>query len=493
MGNIDRRRFIAATAAGGAAVMAWHQSLLAQTPDAETATPEASPAASPVTDGSPASSVPMFRGDAARSGVIPGPLPSLDEPIVLKWQFSLEEGSMPGQPVLAGGVLFVSGDHAGSEGGNTYAIDAGSGQEVWRFTSGPTDHNWVSPEVFDDTVFVMSDQLHALDAKTGLERWRFMADTTPNGATPTVAQGTVYVHGSGMLQALDAVTGEEKWRFSSVDVITSTGSSAANAMVFVGDYAGNLYAVDATTGLERWRFPATQAIWGSPSVVDGIVYFTSDDGNLYALDAEVGTEVWRYSTGYYIWRFITVSDGRVFFVSDDYGLYAVDARDGRLQWRFNLDEEQWRTSESEAIGCSPVVVDGVVVIVTGRTILAIDAESGSLVGELTNHALEGFSRFPIAVDGTVYVGWNDSVCAVGNLPALIIIADTVLRGAPSSSGVERAQLEAGTQVRSTGNREDQGGFSWIEVSTGEVTGWIPMDAIDPATMPPDDIVILYEP
>jgi len=38
----------------------------------------------------------------------------------------------------------------------------------------------------------------------------------------------------------------------------------------------------------------------SPAVVDGVVYFGSNDGKFYALDANTGHELWEFFTPYVI-------------------------------------------------------------------------------------------------------------------------------------------------------------------------------------------------
>ncbi len=517
-GRVDRRRLVASTTIGAAAVLGAGYLLGAQTPASQSATPaagqSATPAASPIATpaASPAASpvatpaaspdtlgVPMFRGNAGRTGYIPGPLPSLNEPIVLKWQFFMNEDNVSGQPVLVDGVVyFAGGVFDDPDGGTLYALDAKTGLEQWRFRYGEVT-TWVaSPTVMDGMVFIGSDTLYALDAKTGLELWRFEGEAGSSFAPPAATRGTVYVQSNGQaVHALDAQTGEEQWRFSAPERLSTLVPSVAHDTVFVGSGNGYVYAIDAASGLERWRFTTGEWIGYPASVFDELVYVTSGDAsigtaNLYALDAQDGTEQWRYSTGLNITSMVSVSDGSVYFTSDDLGLHALDPRSGEPRWRFDLSRWSQSSSSLETAG-NPEVVAGLVFLLINETVLAIEAESGTLVRELGNVYLERFPSPPIAVDGTIYIGYKDMMFAVGNLPTLTIATDTTLRGAPSNAGVERAQLQAGAEVRSTGERENQSGFSWLEVTTGEVTGWIPLDDIEPSTLPPDNIVTLYEP
>lgn len=495
-GRIDRRRLVASTTLGAAALLGTAHMLEAQTPVGEPATPAAgaTPAVSPDVAG-----VPMFRGNSGRTGHIPGPLPSLDEPIVLKWQFFIDQDNISGQPVLVDDVVYFAGGTFDSpDGGTLYALNAKTGLEFWRFQYGAVV-TWVaSPTVSDGMVFIGSDTLYALDAKTGLERWRFESEAGTSFAPPATASGNVYVQSQGrVVHALDAKTGEEQWRFSATEQLSTLVPAVAYDTVFVGSSDGHVYAVDAASGLERWRFTTGEWIGYPTPVIDNVVYVVSGgssigNANLYALDAQAGTEQWRYSTGLNITSMVTVRDGSVYFTSDDLGLHAVDARSGEPRWRLDLSRWSESSSRLETAG-SPEVVDGFVFLLINQTILVIDADTGVLIRELSDIYLEQFPSLSIAVDGTIYIGYKDMMFAVGNLPTLTIATDTILRGAPSTSGVERAQLKAGTQVRSTGERENQSGFSWLEVTTGEVTGWIPLDDIEVSTLPPDNVVILYEP
>lgn len=495
IGHIDRRRLIASSTLGSAVLLGTGQVLGAQTPVNDTATPAAGATPAVVSD---ASGVSMFRGDAARTGQNPGPLPGLDEPIVLKWQFFVDEENISGQPVLVDdAVCFTGGTFDSPDGGTLYAVDANSGLERWRFNYGAVD-TWVaSPTVLDGMVFIGSDTLYALDAITGQERWRFEGEADTGFAPPAAASGTVYAQGGRAIHALDPASGESPALFTASEYLSTLVPSIAHDTVFAGSSDGRFYAIDAASGLERWRFTTGEWIGYPAPVLDHVVYVVSGDTdigdvNLYALDAQAGTEQWRYSTGFNITSMVTARDGSVYFTSDDLGLHALDARSGELRWRFDLSRWSESSSGSEIAGF-PEVVDGSVFLLINQTLLMIDAESGDLARELGDIYLEQSPSLPIAVDGTIYIGYKDMMFAVGNLPTLTIATDTIVRGAPSTAGVERGQLTAGTQVRSTGERENQSGFSWLEVTTGEVTGWIPLDDIDPSTLPPENIVILYEP
>lgn len=108
---------------------------------------------------------------------------------------------------------------------------------------------------------------------------------------------------------------------------------------------------------------------------------------------------------------------------------------------------------------------------------------------------EDFVYSPAVADGVVYVCiGKENLYAIGNLLPTVLTTDVTLRGAPSNSGVERGTAKAGAEISNIGSREERNGETWVEVTIGDVTGWIPLDAIDPTTLPPEgDIEYIYQP
>ena len=51
------------------------------------------------------------------------------------------------------------------------------------------------------------------------------------------------------------------------------------------------------TAQPAWTFKTGGAIWSSPAVAGGTLYFGSTDGNIYALTASSGKTVWQFKTG----------------------------------------------------------------------------------------------------------------------------------------------------------------------------------------------------
>jgi outer membrane protein assembly factor BamB len=336
--------------------------------------------------------VPMFRGNAARTGEMPGPGPELAE---LRWKY--ETGTVRSSPTVVNGIAFVA-----SYGGNVYALDAASGRELWRVaTGGPV---FSSPAVVNGVVFIGSydGSFVAFDASTGSERWRF-ATGGPIFSSPAAVDEVVYFGSEdGIFYALDTATGRERWRVA-VGGLVFSSPAVVDSVVYVGNEIGSLLALDAVTGSELWRFAAGRG-FSSPAVDNGVVYVGSYDNNVYALDAATGQERWRVATGDWVRSSPAVADGVVYVGSYDNNVYAFDAGTGR---------ERWHVATGDWVWSSPAVAEGEVYVGSyDGKLYAFDADTGRQLWDLET----GDSVFssPTLVNGVVYVGSNDGfIYAIG--------------------------------------------------------------------------------
>ncbi|MGB8253016.1 MAG: PQQ-binding-like beta-propeller repeat protein, partial [Anaerolineaceae bacterium] len=85
-----------------------------------------------------------------------------------------------------------------------------------------------------------------------------------------------------------------------------------------------------------WIYEAGGAIWGSPAIDRGVIYFGSDDGCLYAVDLQTRRLRWKFPTGDLVRSQPAIWNGIVYFSSDDGFLYALDAVSGAEKWRADI-------------------------------------------------------------------------------------------------------------------------------------------------------------
>ena len=245
----------------------------------------------------------------------------------LKWKFKTGD-VIHASPAYADGVLFV-----GSWDSYFYAVDAATGKEKWKFHGGedPTIHNQVgfqsSAAVVDGVVYVgcRDAHLYALDAATGKEKWKIFNDLSWVIVSPAVADGKVVfaTSDSSLFRVVEASTGKELLKKEDKAYMFSSPVVVGD-VVLIGVLNGTLQARDLKTGDPLWDFQTEVskqnkgwvltpdrkfnspmlyysswreaptvgterqfnigAIFSTPLVMDGVVYFGSTDGNLYAIE-----------------------------------------------------------------------------------------------------------------------------------------------------------------------------------------------------------------
>ena len=243
-----------------------------------------------------------FQGTKA-AGLTAADLPRLK----LKWAFGLPGGvETSSQPTVVGGVVYV-----GSDGGEVYAIDAGSGCVRWSYLAGAGVRTApVVVPIGDRQAVVVGDlkaNLYAIDAATGALVWRNTVDDQTLAritAAPTYAAGRLYVGVSsseeisgmqanyeccrmrGAVVAVDTATGKTAWKFYMI----------AQKAVVVGKQAD---------GRSKWA-PAGVGVWSTPTadLKRGLLYVATGDSftapaeplsdSVLALDLKTGVLVWSY-------------------------------------------------------------------------------------------------------------------------------------------------------------------------------------------------------
>jgi alcohol dehydrogenase (cytochrome c) len=154
-----------------------------------------------------------------------------------KWIRSIPDvGQLQGTPVVADGIMYVTAPN------EAYALDAGSGRQVWHFkrprTKGVSGGNANrGAAVAGDRLFMLTDHAHviALNRFTGELLWDAeLADWTDNYAASSapLPAGNLIISGvsggehgaNGFVAAHDQETGKEVWRFWTVPKPGEPGS-----------------------------------------------------------------------------------------------------------------------------------------------------------------------------------------------------------------------------------------------------------------------------
>ncbi|MEP6909328.1 MAG: PQQ-binding-like beta-propeller repeat protein [Actinomycetota bacterium] len=271
--------------------------------------------------------------------------------------------------------------HAASANGFVVAWNARNGKELWRVTAGSVESSpllvnkmlyfgswdrrlyayrirgerrpllqWTftadnqvvaAPAYAEGLVYIASSSgsVYGVNAHTGRMRWHATSFAHFGRreyfyATPTVAYGRVFVgNADGTVYAFGAGSGHLLWA-RRVGTYVYTAAAVWRKTVFVGTWDGYFVALDARTGDIRWRYEAPASITGAPTVLAGLVYFSTCGrcgiGGLrrvkvgprvtLGLNARNGSPVWRFGDGKYS---ALVADGLRIYVAGRNKLYAL--------------------------------------------------------------------------------------------------------------------------------------------------------------------------
>ncbi len=370
----------------------------------------------PVTDNPATAKGRKFRSDLQNTGVYDDggrrPVPTL------LWTFQTG-APVTSSPSVADGVLYV-----GSHDRNLYALDARTGTFLWKYdTMERNDFVSSSPAVSNGVVYIggMKTKIHALDAYCGELLWKYklpIRTTVRTGvsSSPAVANGVVYIANmDGNLYAFNEETGALIWNYQFPgsaygDNCVFSSPAVSDGVVYIIDYEGNLYALDASTGALLWNtsFGSALGTYGSPSVVNGVVFYGGGrDNTLHALDALTGDVLWDYTTWGSVSYSPAVAEGVVYFGSRDNNTYALNASTGALLWNFTT---------GNSVYSSPAVANGVVYVGSyDNNTYALDASTGALLWKFDVGG--SVMSSPALANGVVYIGSGDGkVYAIGSLP-----------------------------------------------------------------------------
>ncbi len=228
--------------------------------------------------------------------------------LVPRWTFPMDDTSpLQTTPVVVDGIMYVT------TGNQCFALDAGSGRQIWHFRRPRSDglpgnaaggiNRGVA--VAGERVFLATDNAHllALNRFTGAVVWEIeLADSKQNysATSAPLAIGDAVVTGvaggdagaRGFVAAYDQSTGKERWRFWAAPLPGEPGSETwkgttiehpAAATWFTGTY-------DADLGLLYWPIGNPGSDLNGDQRLGDNLYSCS----VVALDIRTGKLKWHY-------------------------------------------------------------------------------------------------------------------------------------------------------------------------------------------------------
>lgn len=297
-----------------------------------------------------------------------------------------------GRPIH--GAALATADHVYfvCDNGFLFKLDRKTGKEVWRYDLGDAqvprtlphqviansgDFDWDNtsprPLLADDVIYVGSGDgsMHAVNAASGQRVWRSAAEGKIR--TDALLDGPRVIFGSleGTVYAVDRQTGREVWKKNTRGPVTSS-PIIVDGKLIVGNRNGLLAALNPATGEVVWRM----LFWGSSVESDavpgdGSLFYigSSDLRRVSLIDAKDGRVLWRTDIFGWAWPRPALSDKLVFASAiggNPYqmrhlgSLTAMDRTTGKVVWRWPMPETPG--SWTNGFAASPVIGDHTLVV-----------------------------------------------------------------------------------------------------------------------------------
>ncbi|WP_256761520.1 PQQ-binding-like beta-propeller repeat protein [Cohnella sp. WQ 127256] len=186
-------------------------------------------------------------------------------------------------------------------------------------------------------------------------------------------------------------------------------------------YAGKQPTTSQSSPQEIWKVQTGGRITSSPLLVEGNIYFGSDDHKLYAVDSETGQVAWSFTADSQIRSSPKSNGSSILFQSHKGTLYKLNASSGVQEWTVAFDapvpqaeQDEWDYYDSSASMDEEVLYVGR----ADSRLYALNTATGK---QLWSYEAAGpIKSSPIYDDASVYFGdWEGYLYAVdkktGNL------------------------------------------------------------------------------
>lgn len=127
------------------------------------------------------------------------------------------------------------------------------------------------------------------------------------------------------------------WQNQISKIGLSSGVSAADGIVVVGNKKGQLFALDQTTGEQKWTAQLSGSLISSALIQSGRVVVVANDNTTFGIEDDSGQQVWTYKLPSEQFSLrgqaspVSLDQNTVLVASSNAYLYAIDSLSGTLR------------------------------------------------------------------------------------------------------------------------------------------------------------------
>ena len=314
-------------------------------------------------------------------------------PLQINWVNNIGANIYFSSPIIADNVVYVAAldEELRGEGG-VYALDALSGELLWKYNTRNSVKNTIVVE--SGNVFAQDGEgyLYAIHAKTGKLAWekKLKSPTLPVVIEGLASNNGIVYAGTGKtLSAYDAKSGNQIWNNTewAVNQGATSTISATNELLILGTQWGGMYGHEVKTGKLKWSI-SKEGIsdrGSSPAMYGDLAYFISRN-SLFILNAQTGDIITKKEFNYNLDATSTplVTEKLIVFGTVDKGLLTLDRESLEEKWTITtlpslVYTAPYRTFPVNTIETSPVRVGDLIVFGASDGILyGVNIETGIL-------------------------------------------------------------------------------------------------------------------
>jgi outer membrane protein assembly factor BamB len=278
-------------------------------------------------------------------------------------------------------------------------------RKLWKFAKGKGLIEFQPILVNRVLYFVRNEgQTYAVDAKTGKLKWERKIASL-NASSPAWSKGRLFIATlkPGAIKALNAKTGKVIWK-KSLPARAESSPIVLNGIVYFGSEDGRVYALRAKNGKQVWTYRARGAVKAGLAYSNGKLFFGDYAGEVTALRAKNGSKVWSTGTNGasfnrsgHFYATPTVAYGRVYVGNTDSFVYSFVANSGQLAWRHGTGSYVYAAA---AVGSVPKLGPTLFIGSYDGNFYALDAKSGNV--KWTHRDGGKISGAPTVVGDVVY-------------------------------------------------------------------------------------------